>query len=49
MLNTVTRGWVTEELSADESSPLLVKLQQLAVKNAKDSVRVIGLTRSLYS
>ncbi|CAO1623629.1 unnamed protein product [Parajaminaea phylloscopi] len=49
MLNAVTRGWVTEELFADVSSPLLVKLQQEAIHNAKDSVRTIDMTRALYS
>lgn len=48
MLNAVTRGWVTEELLSDGSSPLLIKLQRMGVENARDSVRVIELTRSLY-
>lgn len=49
ILDAVLSVWVTEEMVADVSSPLLIKLQRDAYKNARDVVAAIDLTRTLLN
>lgn len=49
ILNAMLAAWVTQDLVADVSSRTLIQLQREALSNAKDTVRTIGLTRTLLS
>lgn len=49
ILDAVVSGWVTQEMVADVTSTLLVKLQKEAYKNARDVVATIDLTRTILT